>query len=127
MSSRASPIRLAASLLLAASPTRLLSQTPPRPWQPTDYYKLVSVGNPRLAPDGRRVAFPVTTVVEDKDRRHTEIWLTPVDGSTPPRTARSSSPGATGSPRRRSPAGPTRSASTGGSTPPCHFSPTSAA
>ncbi len=84
MPSRATPIRLAASLLLAASPARLVSQTSPRPWQPTDYYRLVSVGNPRLAPDGRRLAFPVTTVVEDKDRRHTEIWMAVVDGSTPP-------------------------------------------
>ena len=84
MSSRGTLIRLAASLLLAAPPTSLFSQTPPRPWQATDYYKLVFVGNPRLAPDGHRVAFPVTTVVEDKDRRHTEIWIVPADGSAPP-------------------------------------------
>src|SRR5438128_1927667 len=84
MSSRETPIRLAASLLLAAAPACLLSQTPARPWQPTDYYKLVFVGNPRLSPDGRRVALPVTTVVEDKDRRHTEIWMVSADGSTSP-------------------------------------------
>ena len=84
MSSRGRPICLAASLLLAAPSPRLLCQTPPHPWQSTDYYKLVVVGNPRLAPDGRRVAFPVTTVVEDKDRRHSEIWIAPADGSAPP-------------------------------------------
>jgi len=29
------------------------------------------------------VAFVVTTVVEDKDRRHNEIWMAPADGSAP--------------------------------------------
>jgi dipeptidyl aminopeptidase/acylaminoacyl peptidase len=80
---------LAALLAVAAGSVPLSGQTPPPPsppraWQATDYYKLVVVGSPRLAPDGRRVAFPITTVVEDKDRRHTEIWMAPSDGSTPP-------------------------------------------
>src|SRR5438445_533122 len=30
---------------------------------------------------GGRAAFTVTTVVEGKDRRHTEIWMAPTDGS----------------------------------------------
>lgn len=55
-----------------------------RPWQPTDYYRLTVVSNPELSPDGRRVAFVVTTVVEDKDRRHNEIWMAATDGSAAP-------------------------------------------
>src|SRR2546425_8230355 len=55
-----------------------------RPWQPTDYYRLTVVTDPKLSPDGRRVAFLVTTVVEDKERRHNEILLGPSDGSGPP-------------------------------------------
>src|SRR5262245_18738779 len=62
---------------------QLLQAQQPRPWQSTDYYKLTAVGNPSLSPDGRRVAFVVTTVVEDKDRRHNEIWMAAADGSTP--------------------------------------------
>jgi len=63
-------------------------QTPPpppapRPWQSTDYYRLTVVSNPALSPDGKRVAFVVTTVVEDKDRRHNEIWMAAADGSSP--------------------------------------------
>src|SRR2546430_17575276 len=54
-----------------------------RPWQPTDYYRLTVVTDPKLSPDGRRVAFVVTTVVEDKDRRHNEIWLAPAASSAP--------------------------------------------
>src|SRR5947207_5242528 len=59
------------------------AQASPHPCQATDYYKLTSVGEPRLAPDGGRIAFVVTTVVEDKDRRHSEIWMAPADGSSP--------------------------------------------
>jgi dipeptidyl aminopeptidase/acylaminoacyl peptidase len=55
----------------------------PRPWAATDYYKLTFVADPQLSPDGRRVAFTVTTVVEDKDRRHSEIWMVVADGSAP--------------------------------------------
>src|SRR2546426_8986250 len=69
--------------LLAGLPVRLSAQTSTHPFQATDYYKLTSVGEPRVAPDGRRIAFVVTTVVEDKDRRHSEIWMVPTDGSTP--------------------------------------------
>src|SRR5213594_3252196 len=72
----------AAALLLSAyPPNRLTAQ---RPLQATDYYKLVVVANPALSPDGRRVAFAVTTVVEDKDKRHSEIWMASADGSGKP-------------------------------------------
>src|SRR2546428_246116 len=71
---------LAIGLLTA----RLTAQGAPRPFQATDYYRLTFVGEPRLAPDARRVAFTVTTVVEDKDRRHSEIWMAATDGSAPP-------------------------------------------
>jgi len=54
-----------------------------RPWQSTDYYKLTALGDPQVSPDGRRVAFTVTTVVEDKDKRHSEIWMVAADGSAP--------------------------------------------
>src|SRR5438128_744474 len=72
----------AAALLLSAYPPHRL--TAQRPLQATDYYKLVVVANPALSPDGRRVAFAVTTVVEDKDKRHSEIWMASADGSGKP-------------------------------------------
>jgi dipeptidyl aminopeptidase/acylaminoacyl peptidase len=75
--------RLALPLALLATP--LAAQQPaPRPWRATDYYRLATVGAPALAPDGRYVAYTVTTVVEDKDRRHNEIWLARADGSGAP-------------------------------------------
>src|SRR5437773_10641125 len=68
-------------LSTARPPDRLTAQT--RPFQATDYYRMTFVGDPVLSPDGRRAAFTVTTVVEDKDRRHSEIWMVPTDGMTP--------------------------------------------
>src|SRR5207245_1752738 len=72
-------------LLLQFLAAPLTAQVAPRPFQATDYYRLTFVGEPRLAPDARRVAFTVTTVVEDKDRRHSEIWIAATDGSAPDR------------------------------------------
>src|SRR5438046_2131477 len=69
--------------LVAGLHVRLSAQSSPRPFQATDYYTLTGVGEPRPAPDGRRIAFVVTTVVEDNDRRHSEIWMAPADGSAP--------------------------------------------
>jgi dipeptidyl aminopeptidase/acylaminoacyl peptidase len=74
---------LSAQAAAPAAPAARAASVAPRPVKATDYYRLTSVAAPALAPDGRRVAFTVTTVVEDKDRRHSEIWLSPVDGSSP--------------------------------------------
>jgi len=74
---------VAGFLILPVCPTAPLSAQA-RSWQSTDYYRLTVVSDPELAPDGRRVAFVVTTVVEDKDRRHNEIWMAATDGSAAP-------------------------------------------
>jgi dipeptidyl aminopeptidase/acylaminoacyl peptidase len=55
-----------------------------RPVAATDYYRLSFVSAPAMAPSGRHVAFTVSTVVEDRDRRHSEVWIAPTDGSAPP-------------------------------------------
>ncbi len=76
-------LRLSFGLLsLALLPVSVRAQQA-RPWQATDYYRLTFVADPQLSPDGRRVAFTVTTVVEDKDKRHSEIWMVAADGSAP--------------------------------------------
>jgi dipeptidyl aminopeptidase/acylaminoacyl peptidase len=41
------------------------------------------VGDVALSPHGEFVAFTVTTVVEDENRRHREVWLQALDGGTP--------------------------------------------
>jgi len=74
---------VAIGLLSAGQPICLSAQSPPHPFQATDYYRLTTLSDPRVSPDGRRIAFVVSTVVEDKDRRHSEIWTVPTDGSAP--------------------------------------------
>jgi dipeptidyl aminopeptidase/acylaminoacyl peptidase len=46
---------------------------------------LANADDVRLAPDGRRVAYSVTTVDVEANRYRTRIWLAAVDGSAPPR------------------------------------------
>ena len=52
-------------------------------YAPDLYYRLVGVGEVVVAPDGGHVAFTVTTVVEDENRRHREVWLQPLAGGRP--------------------------------------------
>src|SRR5712691_2394876 len=92
---------IAAALLLSAYPPNRLSAQ--RPLQATDYYKLIVVANPALSPDGRRVAFAVTTVGEDKEKRHSEIWMAAADGSE--KRYRYTSPATEASRRRKCPDG----------------------
>ena len=52
---------------------------------PEDVYALTGVADPRLHPDGNRLAYVVWWVdPEDKEYR-SAIWLTTLDGSAPPR------------------------------------------
>ncbi len=53
--------------------------------QPADIGRLVTPGDPRVSPDGRRVAVVVTRVDLDADRYRSAVWLAAADGSTPPR------------------------------------------
>jgi dipeptidyl aminopeptidase/acylaminoacyl peptidase len=51
-----------------------------RAFQPSDLYRMSVVGSPAMSPDGRLVAFTVTTMVEADNKRHTEIWVVPTAG-----------------------------------------------
>ena len=47
-----------------------------------DYYRLESIGSPAISPDGKLVAFVRTYIIEPDNRRNSEIWLAPSDGSS---------------------------------------------
>jgi dipeptidyl aminopeptidase/acylaminoacyl peptidase len=49
-----------------------------------DYYRIESAGDPAISPDGRWVAFVRSYIVEAENRRQSEIWLVPADGSAAP-------------------------------------------
>src|SRR5450432_3852360 len=56
----------------------------PRPIELKDYYRMEAVSAPALSPDGRKVAFVRTRMIEAENKRHSEIWIAPSDGSTEP-------------------------------------------
>jgi dipeptidyl aminopeptidase/acylaminoacyl peptidase len=52
---------------------------------PQDVYALTSVGDPRISPDGRRVAYVVSRIDQEANAYRTAIWVAPLDGSEEPR------------------------------------------
>ena len=70
------------------------SLSPPLCWRPAalsaqtrraltldDHSRIVSVGDPQRSPDGLWVAYTVTTIDAEKDRRNTDVWMVKWDGS----------------------------------------------
>lgn len=55
-----------------------------RPLHLDDYYRIESASNPAISPDGRWVVFVRNTIIEAENQSHTEIWLSPADGSAAP-------------------------------------------
>ncbi|MGH7278998.1 MAG: S9 family peptidase, partial [Candidatus Rokuibacteriota bacterium] len=56
-----------------------------RPIVPRDLLRIRLVSDPQIAPDGRRVAFVVTTASEDKDAYLSNLWLVDTVGGEPRR------------------------------------------
>ncbi|MHB1095432.1 MAG: S9 family peptidase [Gemmatimonadaceae bacterium] len=61
------------------------AQAGPRAFTPNDWYKVTQLSAPAMSPDGKLVAFTVTTVVERENKRHSEIWAVPTAGGSPVR------------------------------------------
>ena len=76
------PIRGVALFLLAiACGSSASAQAARRPLAIEDYYRLRTVGNPELSPDGRWIAFTVATRIEDTNGTVSEVWLAAFDAS----------------------------------------------
>src|SRR2546423_1509200 len=56
-----------------------------RGFQPDDVYRLTSVADPQVSPDGKLVAYTVTHVDKAKNRRVSGLWIVPTDGNAAPR------------------------------------------
>lgn len=67
-----------------------------RPIEPVDLFKISLVSDPRISPDGTRIACVVTTLDKAADTYHAAIWIAPRDGGDPVRltagTARDTTP-----------------------------------
>ena len=49
--------------------------------KPDDIYELTGVGDPRISPDGSRVAYVVSTVDRDSNEYRSAVWVATLDGS----------------------------------------------
>src|SRR5512135_2899683 len=71
---------LAASLVLP--PVFAAAQAPARrPVRAEDVYRLRTVRDPQISPDGDWVAYVVTTVDSAKDKSNSDVWMARWDGS----------------------------------------------
>src|SRR5512142_902220 len=69
-----------------------------RPVTAEDYFSFQAVSDPHLSPDGSSVAFVITTVDQKQNRRRSQLWLVPADGSREP-VALTTAPQSSTSPR----------------------------
>jgi dipeptidyl aminopeptidase/acylaminoacyl peptidase len=53
--------------------------------QPEDVYALTGVGDPRISPDGTRIAYVVTSIDREANEYRGAIWVARYDGSEEPR------------------------------------------
>ena len=60
-----------------------MTEPPGRPMVPEDLLRIRFVSDPQLHPDGRRIAFVVTTLSEARDEYLSTIWVVDVDGAGP--------------------------------------------
>lgn len=76
--------RAALVLLFAAIP--IGAQTPgPRPLSIEDYYRFQTIGDIQISPDGRRVAYTVSSRIEDDNSTQIRTYVVSVDGMSSPR------------------------------------------
>ena len=62
--------------------TNAFAQTvvPKRPIAPNDVYRLTTVADPKISPDGNWVAYVLTNIDSAKNKRNDNIWMTSWDG-----------------------------------------------
>src|SRR5438445_6520530 len=76
------PMKLLPAIGLLAATT--LHGQAKRPLAIEDYYRVLSVTNPQISPDGKTVRFSVTTRIETDNSTKTETFTVPTDASAPP-------------------------------------------
>jgi len=55
-----------------------------RPLSYDDYYRIERIGTTVFSPDGSRVAFVRSRVLEEENRSHSEVWMVTADGASAP-------------------------------------------
>ena len=72
------PLFLLINLLLSVNG---FSQDVKRSLRPGDIYRLQTTGDAQISPDGKWLAYTLTTVDSAKDKRNTDIWMMSWDGT----------------------------------------------
>jgi dipeptidyl aminopeptidase/acylaminoacyl peptidase len=72
---------LALAILLAALAAPLRAEAP-RSLKPEDIFALKTVGDPRISPDGRWVAYTVRSLDPKADSADTDVYMLPFEGGT---------------------------------------------
>lgn len=85
------PIALAGLALTAFLAAPLAAQAP-RPLKVDDIFSLKTVGDPRLSPDGRWVAYTVRAMDPKEDSANTDIYMVPFEGGAALRLTSSPKP-----------------------------------
>jgi dipeptidyl aminopeptidase/acylaminoacyl peptidase len=52
---------------------------------PADYFAFENISDAHISPDGKQVAYVLTTVDQKRNRRDNSIWMVAIDGKTAPR------------------------------------------
>jgi dipeptidyl aminopeptidase/acylaminoacyl peptidase len=70
-----------AAISLATAAAVALAQPARRAITLDDLARIKSVGDPQVSPDGKWVAYTVTTTDVEKDKRNTDLWMVSWDGT----------------------------------------------
>jgi dipeptidyl aminopeptidase/acylaminoacyl peptidase len=68
-------------ILVVASATSAIQAQSKRPIAVDDLFNIRDVRDPQRSPDGKWVAYTVTTAVKDSDKNNTDIWMVSWDGA----------------------------------------------
>src|SRR5262245_60078969 len=71
---------LFATGLLSVGMTLSTQSPAKRPIRPADIYRLPSVSDPQVSPDGKWVSYTMSTIDSLKDSRNADIWMVSWDG-----------------------------------------------
>ena len=73
--------RLASAVLVLSLTAAAHAQPVPRRLTLDDYARVQAIADPQRSPDGAWVAYTVTTIDAEKDKRNTDLWMARWDGS----------------------------------------------
>lgn len=78
-------LRSLPAAVMLALPLMPAAAQSPQAMKPNDWHRLTTLSQAAMSPDGRMIAFTVTTVVERENKRHQEVWMVPAAGGDPVR------------------------------------------